>query len=441
MAGVQQSDTDIRSPFGGLPTALAGRTSRQLINPLLFGLGVGAGPRANRFLDRLSSGGFGGPLAGLITGIQDFVPGVLPEARAAASQISAQAPVSFAQLQGQISTALDDLTGLRTQSGDLTTQARNLVDQAFSPIAGRALFQETFRRATDQLQPNLAARGLLGSGEGAQLERDIGRDLALEFGLRDQANQTSALGTLGSAIQNQLGVTQSGIPIANAELAGLGSLGQLLQFANQLPLGAASNVLSLLTAGLGPGIQLTGATAPVLGSESKGTNVLTCIPIGTPVLAVDDDATPPRLALLLIETLGVGDRVLSTQTNGEPTIGTIVGLVEKMAPPRHALTHLTIRHRETGQGFTLDLSTTHPLGDGRVAAELRVGETWGSFTIVSIETIQQDHVITRDLLIDSPTGLYFLGHGFAVGSVLDERHRPKITRASLSLVRGNGRVV
>ena len=45
--GKQQSSTSIGSPYGGLPMTMAGRLSKQQISPLVMGLGMGMGKKAN----------------------------------------------------------------------------------------------------------------------------------------------------------------------------------------------------------------------------------------------------------------------------------------------------------------------------------------------------------------------------------------------------------
>src|SRR4030095_11959337 len=80
--GKQESSTEIKSPFGGLPYRTAGTISQQQVQPLLLGLGLGTGKRAQKLQADIESGRARGPLADAIKSIQSFAPNVLPSAQA-----------------------------------------------------------------------------------------------------------------------------------------------------------------------------------------------------------------------------------------------------------------------------------------------------------------------------------------------------------------------
>jgi hypothetical protein len=402
---------------------VAGRINRQQLSPLLMGLGLGVGPKAQKLQQQIMSGQAQGPLAAAIRGVQQFAPGVIGGAQDIGQQMSQQGADAVRQLQASISAAqtampqyqqavnqglaatqgalggAQDLYGqaaamlpglqqtaaqgtqgaqqaLGAAQGYLTgpqmqaaqaqlaraqgllgggaaeaggAQALDLAQryaqQAASPIANEDLYQAASRRVMQQIQPGLAARGLEAGGAGAQLSADTQRDLAMQFAanqaaqrqaalqglqgaasglgnLQSQAQQNvgaaaSGLGNLQAqglqglqaasqgvqgAAQNQAALGQSMIPylqaiqqgaqnvggaaqqgagmlMAGPELAGqqaaaVNQLGQTLMNQYNLPMQASGNLMNLLTAGLSPGLQMLGATAPTTASSSKQSNIL-----------------------------------------------------------------------------------------------------------------------------------------------------------------------
>lgn len=279
--GLSSSTSFIQRPFGTFPNSLAQRARRAQIGPLTTLFGLGAGQGFERMSNRLERGQ--GPLAGVIQGVQGFAPDVLPTARTVGADIASRTPAAFEDLSAQIRGALGALPGFQaTLGGEISNlqgasgRARDLVDQAFSPIASRALFQETLGRAQEPLTQSLASQGLLGQGGGAALQRDLSTDLASQFALRDQQNQMNALATqanLSGALQNLVGGAQAlstaGIPIANQQFDALNALAQGLLAGQNIPMAQANAILQLLTGSLSPALQLTGLTAPMLGQRSS----------------------------------------------------------------------------------------------------------------------------------------------------------------------------
>ncbi len=421
--GSQTSTPVTRSPFGAVPYQMAGRLGRQQINPLLMGLGLGAGPKAQRLQADIMSGRDQGPLASAIRQIQQFAPGViggatdigrqmsqqggqavqgLQQAISAAQaqmpqylqgtnqafaasqgalgnaqnlygQAAAQMPALQAasqqglqgaqnalglaqgyttgpQMQGaqaQLQRAQDLLSGGAAQTGaeQAVNLAQRYAQQAASPIAGEDLYQMATQRALQQMRPGLAARGLEAGGAGAQAESDVTRNLAFQFAQQQAAQRqqtlqgltgaTQGLGGLQSQAQQNLGAAASGLgnlqqqglqglqgasqgvqqaaaaqgalgqtmlPYLQAiqqgaqgvggaaqqgaqmlmtgpELAGqqanaVNQLGQTLMQQYNLPMQGAGSLLNLLTAGVSPGLQMLGATAPTTASSSKSSNIL-----------------------------------------------------------------------------------------------------------------------------------------------------------------------
>lgn len=253
--------------YGGLTYGAPYQAWRRYIGPLAQGLGVSPEGRfANRY------GQQSGPLLDYINQLRGFTGSQIPQALAAGQNIAEQAPQLYGNLQGQINSALGALPGLQAGAGNISDQAKFLVDQAFSPITSRALFQETMNRALEPLRAGQAARGLLEQGTGQQTEQDVAQNLAYQQAQNDFAQQQAALGGYGQALQNQLGFAQAGIPLAQTGLEGLGTLGQLQQFGLNLPMSTAGNLFSLLTGGLAPGLQLSQITGPQQASNAKSFN-------------------------------------------------------------------------------------------------------------------------------------------------------------------------
>jgi hypothetical protein len=421
--GSQSSSPVTSSPFGQVPYQLAGRLGRQQINPLLMGLGLGAGPKAQKLQADIASGKDTGPLASAIRQIQQFAPGVVGGATDIGRQMSQQGQQAVQGLQqsiaaaqagmpqyqqavnqglaatqgalggaqdlyGQAAAMLPGLQQTAAQGTQGAQQALNLAQQytggpqmtaaqaqlaraqgllsggaaqggaeqalnfaqryaqqAASPIAGEDLYQMATQRALQQMRPGLAARGLEAGGAGAQAESDVTRNLAFQFAqqqaaqrqatlqgltgaagglgnIQSQAQQNvgaaaSGLGNLqaqglqglqgasqgvqqaaagqaalgqtmlpylqaiqqgaqnvGGAAQQGAGMLMTGPELAGQQANAVNQLGQALMQQYNLPMQGAGSLLNLLTAGVSPGLQMLGATAPTTASSSKQSNIL-----------------------------------------------------------------------------------------------------------------------------------------------------------------------
>jgi hypothetical protein len=361
--GKQQSSTQIKSPFGGLPTTVAGRVSRQAVSPLLLGLGTGQGRAAQKLNQDITSGAAGGPLASVIRQLQQFAPGVMGQGTAAGNQQAQQGTQAVQQQQGQIQQALaalpqyqsavnsalggaNNALGLaqnaargpaltdaqaasaRAQqllgggqaqdaAGSGVSAAQNFLQQQSSPIAGEDLYQTAARRVMQQVNPQMAARGLEGSGSGAQMLTEANMNLAATMAQNQAQNRQAALqgvtgatgnlagiqqgaisgagqaaGNVGNIQQQGLtgienaatnvgnlaqggaGMSSAGVGLAGQNVGAVQQLGQFLQSQYGIPMQAAGGLLNMLTGGVSPGLQLTQATAPIGAPSSKGTNIL-----------------------------------------------------------------------------------------------------------------------------------------------------------------------
>jgi hypothetical protein len=141
--GKQESSTELQSPFGQIPFRTAGAISRQQVQPLLQGLGLGVGPRAAKLQRQIESGEARGPLAAAIQAIQQFAPQVLPAAQQQGARLATEGEQAvqayqraLAQAQGQMpqyqQAGVEGLEAARQQLGG----ARSLYEQAAQQLPG-----------------------------------------------------------------------------------------------------------------------------------------------------------------------------------------------------------------------------------------------------------------------------------------------------------------
>jgi hypothetical protein len=175
-----EQSTALTSPYGQLPFQTAGTLSRQQIQPLLLGLGLGTGRRARRLQRQIESGEAQGPLASAIRSIQQFAPQVLPSAQALGQRLATEGEqavqglqAAIAEAQGQMpqyrQAGLEGLEAARQQLGG----ARGLYEQAAAQLpALQALAQQGVGGAQQALE---LARAYTGGpaiqGAEAQLAR------------------------------------------------------------------------------------------------------------------------------------------------------------------------------------------------------------------------------------------------------------------------------
>src|SRR5215475_13938170 len=103
--GKNESSTSIQSPYGSLPTTVAGRINRQQLSPLLMGLGLGTGKKAQQLQSDITSGRASGPLASAIRQIQQYSPGVISGATDIGRRVSQQGEQAVNALQTSITGA------------------------------------------------------------------------------------------------------------------------------------------------------------------------------------------------------------------------------------------------------------------------------------------------------------------------------------------------
>lgn len=173
--GKQQASTSIGSPYGGLPFRTAGQISRQQLSPLLMGLGLGTGKKAQRLQEQIMSGKAQGPLASAIRQIQQYAPGVISGATDIGQQVATQGGQAVDQLRQAIAAAQGQLPGWQqagqaglTAAEQGLTGAQDLYRQMQGLFPG---LQQAGQQGMSAAQQALtAAQGALGgpAQQGAQ---------------------------------------------------------------------------------------------------------------------------------------------------------------------------------------------------------------------------------------------------------------------------------
>jgi len=267
--GKNEQSQSVTSPFGALPMQMAGRISRQQISPLLMGLGLGAGPRAQRLQADIMSGKDTGPLASAIRQIQGYAPGVISGATDIGRQVAQQGgqavqglesaitaaqqqmPQWTAATQQGLQAAQQGLTGAQdlynqyqgmlpglqqtAQQGTAGAQqalaaaqaalggpqvggaqqalqlAQRYAQQAASPIQGEDLYQQAARRVMQQVGAGAAARGLEGGGAGQQAQYEAMTNLAGQMAQQQAQNRQASLQGLTGAAGTLGNIQQQGI--------------------------------------------------------------------------------------------------------------------------------------------------------------------------------------------------------------------------------------
>ena len=215
--GSQSSTPVTRSPFGGLPTQLAGRVTRQQLSPLLMGLGLGAGKQAQRLQGDIASGRDTGPLASAIRQIQQFAPGVVGGAQSVGQQMSAQGAQANQQLQAAIAAAQRNMPTYQQATDQALAADRNalggatdLYGQAAAMLPG---LQQTAAQGTQGAQQALtAAQGYMTGPQMQAAQAQLGRAQGLLTGGAAEGGATSALNLAQNYAQ------QAASPISGEDL-------------------------------------------------------------------------------------------------------------------------------------------------------------------------------------------------------------------------------
>jgi hypothetical protein len=129
-----------------------------------------------------------------------------------------------------------------------------------------------------------------------------------------------------------------------------------------------------------------------------------CLSVGTPIDTPDGPVAVERLRL--------GDPVWTLEADGRRIPGTVIALGSTPAPAGHHVVQLRL-----ADGRAVLASPGHPLPDGRLLGDLRVGDSVDGSRVVAADLIPYAGDDTYDLVASGPTGFY-LAAGIPLGSTL-----------------------
>lgn len=113
-----------------------------------------------------------------------------------------------------------------------------------------------------------------------------------------------------------------------------------------------------------------------------------------------------------VERLRLGDPVWTIDAVGRRIAGKVIALGSTPAPADHHVVRLRL-----ADGRSVTASPGHPLADGRLLGDVRVGDVVDGSRVVAAYLVAYDGEETFDLVASGPTGLYFAG-GIALGTTL-----------------------
>ena len=129
-----------------------------------------------------------------------------------------------------------------------------------------------------------------------------------------------------------------------------------------------------------------------------------CLSLGT---LIDTPDGP-----IAVEKLRLGGSVWTLDIDGRRIAGTVIALGSTQAPKGHHVVRLLL-----ADSRSVTASPGHPLRDGRLLGDLRVGDVVDGSVVVAIDSLPYSGGETFDLVASGPTGAYFAG-GIPLGSTL-----------------------
>jgi hypothetical protein len=129
-----------------------------------------------------------------------------------------------------------------------------------------------------------------------------------------------------------------------------------------------------------------------------------CLSIGT---RIDTPDGP-----IAVERLRLGDPVWTLDAAGRRIAGTVIALGSTRAPAGHQVVRLVLE-----DGRNLTASSGHPLTDGRLLGDLRVGDVVDGSKVAAADLVPYAGDETFDLVTSGPTGRYLAG-GIALDSTI-----------------------
>lgn len=147
---------------------------------------------------------------------------------------------------------------------------------------------------------------------------------------------------------------------------------------------------------------------------------LGCIPQGSctsstcPICLSSSTTIDAKQGSVNIKDLRVGMSVWTINKKGKKELQPIVKLSSVEVGRSHRMVHVIL-----DDGRDLFVSPNHPIADGRLVRDLKVGEIYDSTMVRTIELVPYDDTKTYDLLPAGDTGYYF-ANGILMGSTLTE---------------------
>jgi hypothetical protein len=113
-----------------------------------------------------------------------------------------------------------------------------------------------------------------------------------------------------------------------------------------------------------------------------------------------------------VERLRLGDSIWTLDSEGRRVVGTVLALGSATAPRDHSVIRLVL---EDGRAVTA--SPGHPLADGRLIGDLRVGDAVDGSRVAAANREPYGFGETFDLVVSGETGTYLVD-GIPLGSTL-----------------------
>ena len=116
-----------------------------------------------------------------------------------------------------------------------------------------------------------------------------------------------------------------------------------------------------------------------------------------------------------VERLGLGDQIWTLTADGRRVAGSVIALGSTAASPGHVVVRLMLE-----DGRMVTASPGHPLADGRLIGDLRVGDTVDGSRVSMALREPYSSTVTFDLVSSGEAGIYLAG-GIPLGSTLVAR--------------------